>query len=381
MSDEWRRPDGASPVTFEVPLLDGDGRPVGTARPGPPERPPTDWRRVVGIASAAGLVVGIVVSVVVLTAGGDDEEEVPTSTTLSPAELETAITTPPTLPPPGAVDVSEMDGVSSQDWQLFDPVPSISAPQYPNFELPDDLLAAFDLDRAVGFLATDPPRRSTTRYEVGEEAYRIDVTIDREPARNRYDITIEGDGDDARLIVDLLGGVTYVSTEDAPDAWVTIDNEELSGDEVDLATMIGRLQRGPVRDSTLRDAILVTPGPAVTIRNAAPIARRFAVTLRAGQVPEWARYQFGAVADAPPPDGSDPILFYAYVSVDDGIARVAEVSGTFPFGNTEQLVVHRVQPLPDDFAIELPDVTVTTPQPSTEPAVEPSDSTPPTSTP
>ena len=49
---------------------------------------------------------------------------------------ETAITTPPTLPQPGAADISEMDGISSQDRELFDPVPSISAPRYPNIDLP-----------------------------------------------------------------------------------------------------------------------------------------------------------------------------------------------------------------------------------------------------
>lgn len=381
MSDRERSPSGAPPVAIEIPLLDADGHPVDAPRPAGPERPTTDWRRVVGVASVAGLALGIGVAVIMITAadGDPDADDSAPPTTLTPDELETAITTPPTLPQPGAADISEMDGISSQDRELFDPVPSISAPRYPNIDLPEELLVSFDLGRAVGFLATDPPRRSTTRYEVGEEAYRIDVTIDREPARNRYDITIEGDGDDARLIVDLLGGVTYIATEDDPD-WVVTDNDEFSGGDAELATVLGRLQRGPVRDSTVRDAVLVTPGPAVTISDTAPFARRFAVTLRAGQVPEWARYQLGAVADAPPPDPSDPILFYAYVSADDDVAQIAEVSGTFPFGNTEQLVVHRIEPLPDDFTIELPDVGPSGP-PATEATATPSGSTTPTSTP
>ncbi len=356
MTDEWERRDRPPPVVFEVPLLGDDGSPVGPVSGSPPP-PQPNWRRIVGLAAIAGMAVGIVVAVVVLDVEGEDGD--PPPTTLDPAELAATITTPEVLPLPGGGgadtddldDLDDIDGVTSQDRELFDLVPSITAPTYPSIDLPSAIVDRFELTPALDRLAEDVPRRSVTRYEVGEEAYRIVVTIDREAARDRFEILIDGDGDDPRLVVDAAAGVTYIANGSEPGAWTAVPNDELVADGLDLPDLVERLLVGPVRADTIADAGSVTPGNVVTIRDGAPPARRFAVTLRAGDVPEWARYRLGAVADAPPPDPDDPIGFFAYVSE---AGDLVEVSGSFPFGNTEQLVVHRVVVLPPDFEIELP---------------------------
>lgn len=346
-------PPGSEPTDrIEIPLTGTGGEPGSPGEPSPSE--PTDWRRLVAIASLAGTALGVVVSVVILTSDGDDRP--PPSTTVAPDAIAELITTPPTLPRPGVADLAEMDGTTSQDRSLFDPDPSIAAPQYPSLGLPDEALDRFDLAGATARLDIDVARRSTTRYEIGRGGFVIDVAIGRDPANDRYELVIDGDADRIRVVVDVATGTGYVQRSAEPDAWRAVALDVLSPRE-DFAALLGRLLLGPVRTDTLSGATLVAPGDAVAIADGAAPARRFSVLLTAGQVPEWARYRLGPVGDAPPPLDDDPILFFTYVSEAD---QIVEVSGTFPFGNTEQLVVHRIETLPPSFEVEVPDVPPTT---------------------
>lgn len=324
--------------------------------------PGSDPRRLIRRSSLAGVAVGVVAATVVLALTdddpGDDADEPPVATVLGGTEPQ--LTTPPTLTPLDSLPstrnpdaFTDMNGTTSQDRVLFDRFAAITVPEYPSIDdAPDDDLTGFDLEAAVRGLAVDASRRASTRYEVGSGAFRLDVIVSRDAGLDRYELVVDrSTGESSRLVVDVAGGTAY-ATASRSDEWVAIANDDLvAPDGATIADQLDRLLAGPVRLDTLADAVLVTGGPLVSI-DGGPPTRRHSVTLRAGVVPEWARYQLGPVADAPPPDPSDPIAFFAYV---DETGVLTEVTGTFPFGNTAQLVVHRLEELPADTEITLPD--------------------------
>ncbi len=205
MADEWARPDerpiGRSTEIIDVPLTGPDDDPHARPDTG---APPTDWRRLLAIALVGGTVLGVGGSVLLLSA--DDDEPVPTDTTLSADDIAAAITTPPTLAPRETLPAPDFAGdevATSAD------VTVPAYPEVPGVGLAD--LVQFDIGGAVGLLGDDVPRRSETHVELGVGGYVLDVTIERDPVRDRYQVIFESRGNTQVAIVDVPSGITYVN--------------------------------------------------------------------------------------------------------------------------------------------------------------------------
>ena len=351
MSD-WARPDPDGPVEearIEVPLAGEDA----DATPGTDDddRPAPNWRKVTGISALAGIVLGLAVAIVVLTASSDD---VPPVTTLDPDELSDAITVPPTLTPvtepavvvPATPLASAPSGALSTDLDLV--AASVETlPGRPDADVEPD---GFRLsDGSLAALDTPLARQSVTDYVVGVDGFEQTVTITNDPATGRY--LIEFDLGDAtqHVVIDLLGGLTYL--ESPPGEWWTTPNDEIaaSAGATDMATFVRNLQLGPIRSDTrdawervLQNGIVDAPGEGL---------REYVVVLDATAVPEWARYAFGPGGDAAPLPGNTKVGFAVYVAADGSIRSV---SGAAEYGATSQRIVHHIEELDTPPVIELP---------------------------
>lgn len=358
----------------EIPLA-GDAAPT---EPHGGDRPAPNRRTVAGWSVLAGVVVAIVVAVVVST-GGDEEASTPT--TLDPDELASAITVPPTLTPvtdppvtlPAVPGQPPADAEPPTDVALVagsvETLPPLTGtvPQPDTFRLSDGSLAALDAPLA---------RRSVTEYVVGVDGFEQTVTITNDPTTGRYLLEFDFGGEVEPVIIDLIGGLTYVRADAEVEEWVTIPNDEVAANTgaPDMATFVRNLQLGPIRSDT-RDAwqlvrsngLVETPGP--------DDLREWIVVLDAAAVPEWARYAFGPGSEAAPLASNTKIGYAVYVGRDGSIHRV---SGSSEFGVTSQRIVHTIEELDDPPVIELPTSEPSTGEPSTgEPSTgEPSTTRP-----
>ena len=353
MSD-WERPDPARAPgdlpAFEVPLSGDD---AGDPSDGGEERPPTNWRKVAGLSSLAGVALGIVASVVILTGGGDDDEDTAPTTTLDPDELSASITVPPTLPPFSTTPVDdEPTATTSQTRALFDPedVAASVATLPPLPGDPNDIVGYQLSDGTMSGLDADVPRRSVTEYAVGLDGFEQVVTITNDDL-GRYLLEFDYGRDQQGVIVDLPGGRTYAQIEDS--RWTVLDNDDIAqaSDVPDMATFVRNLQLGPLRSDTRDEWVSVTPGPLVA-GDDGETWREHVVVLAADAVPEWARYVLGPDGEAAPfPDGA-AVGFAAYLNEGGALRRV---TGSAEFGSTEQRIVHTIEVLDEAPAIDLPD--------------------------
>lgn len=387
MDDERELPVELPAEIVEVPLA-GDESPSSGPIGAP--RPPADRRRVTGLSALAGVVIGIVVAVVVVSAGGDDE---PPSTTLDPDELSSAITVPPTLAPvteptlppvPGErapADVGDADGGPVTDLAVVAAsVATLPSRVELDLQPPDGFRLS---DGSVAALEAPLPRRSVTEYVVGVDGFEQVVTISNDPETGRYLLEFDFGGEVQSVIVDLVGGTTYL--EELPGEWATIANEEVAANTgaPDLATFLRNLQLGPIRSDTRPAWELIRANGLVETPDGEDL-REWIVVLDAAAVPEWARYAFGPGSEAAPLPDNTWVGYAVYVARDGGIRRV---TGSAEFGVTSQRIVHRIDVLDDPPAIDLPLVEPTvppvTPPPATTPPTTPATSptTPPTTGP
>lgn len=361
----------------EVPLL-GDGVEVtATSGPNEPELPPPNRGRAAAIAVGVVATVAVVAFTTAALLGGD--EEAASATTLDPGELATAITTPPTLsplealPPPEPVLDEGPQPTTSQDWRLFDDNPPPTYPEAPDITLRDVL--QYDLLTAVARLADDVPRRSETHYELGTSGFVLDVTIERDPVRDRYRIITESRGQQQVAIVDGATATTYVNP--GTDNRIEIPNAEII--ENSTATTINeyfdRLLKGPVRpdsfvaQSTRGRSLVVIPGVGP--------AREFVTAVDGVAVPEWQIYAFGPTFEFRSGDRPTRLEYHVYVDDDDD---VVQVDGISKVGNVTQLVQHRLTLLEQPAEVLLPAADETATAPSAPPATTSTTPTTPTTT-
>ncbi len=351
MSDDRQEAFPTAGAVTEIPLV-GDEVEV-TPTPAPSDGTPTGSNRgrVFGIAAAVASVVAVAVLTATVLLGGDENGS---PTTVDPEQVAAAITTPPTLSPLEALpppDDPVTDGgaqpTTSQDRVLSDSVP---VPVYP--EVPDATLreiVEYDIINAVNLLAADLPRQSETHYELGSGGFVLDVKIVRDPARDRYQITIESRDLLQVAIVDNATGTTYVNP--GTGNRIEIPNAEVI--EGSTASTINeyfdRLLKGPVRPDTFTPTS--TRGRSLVVVPDVGSAREFITNIDGELIPEWQIYAFGPGFEFRPEDRPRLLEYHAYVD-DDG--NLAQVDGVSMAGNVSQLVQHRITLLDDPTDVDLP---------------------------
>lgn len=332
----------------EVPLL-GDEPEVTATTPADSSSPEPNRGRIVGLVLAG--VAAIAVGLVAVAAFASDDD--PPPTTVDPADLATEITTPPTLgplealPPPGPAVVEEPQSTTSQDRALFGRPPP---PTY--LEVPDSSLreiVRYDVADAVDRLDDDVARRSETRYELGAAGFVLDVTIERDPVRDRYQIVTESRGRQQVAIVDNATGTTYVNP--GTDNRVEIPNAEIF--EGSTATSVNeyfdRLLKGPVRPDSF--VVAATRGRSLVSVPGVGAAREFVTNVDGDLIPEWQIYAFGPAFEFRPEERPRVLEYHVYV---DEAGDVAQVDGVSTLGDVRQLVQHRLTLLDEPVPVELP---------------------------
>jgi hypothetical protein len=354
----------AGEAAIEITLTDLAGRPADDHHDGDGDdisgaRPP-NWRRIVGLASLAGVVLGLLAAALILNRPDDDPPDDAPTTGPDGSLTISDITTPPTLtpladlPPPefttrGTLSTAPQP-TTSQDRDLYQPPPSTLYPRAT--DVPTD--GQFDLEAAVASLADDLPRRARTHLELGESGYVLDTTIVRDPTNDRYEVTLAVVDDEQRFVVDVAGGVTYLHVDDG---WFTIPNDELlaSTGTTDPREFFDRLLLGPLRPDTI-DAASSDPGSFVSlgemVARDAVVAREYTVVLPGAVVPEWQLYVFSPIAEFSPDDRPEQLTYTVYVTQS---GELGNVIGTSLVGDVVQRLSHSIEPLDPPITIRLPD--------------------------
>lgn len=342
--------------------LAGDGPLAQRTNDSDGEPAPPNWRRIVGLASLGGIVLGILLSVVLIGFVWDDDDEPADgiagdpSTTVAEFDVATLITTPPTLDPLVLTPPTETGPPPRGPLNLptTTPIENFGTlPSYPAYTgVPEGGLDSFDLPAAVASLGEDLARRSLTHVEVGS-SYAVDVTVVRDPINNRYSAEVSRVFGSQRAIVDVDAGLTYFSSSSDPELWVVTPNSEADTGvyDAELPAYFDRLLLGPIRPDTL-DIATVEPGLLVFFEGSDMIAREFAVELPGDAAPEWQLYGlsgFDSLSGVRRPEQ----LNYT-VQVDD-TGEVTRVFGSADLGGGEQLVIHQIERLYEPQIVLLPD--------------------------
>lgn len=350
MTDRWERPVADSApahrrdaVVVDVPLT-GDDAP-GATDDGPDAAPP-NWRRLIGVAMIVGVVAGVAVAVVrIATDGGE---------TGSPGdEAGAMVTTPPTLRPletlPRPGDDAGSHAPSVEPVNAPTPPAPVTVPVYPPAD--DAVLSEivqFDVVAALARNDDDVARRSVTHVELGYGGYVLDVTIERDPANDRYRLVLESRDGVEELIVDIGTGQTYIET-DADDP-VTIRTSELIGPDTAVNDSFDRLLQGPFRTDTY-DPVATRGRGLVTIDGIGD-AREYLTFVDGDLVPEWQIHAFAPANEFRVTDRPEALKYTVYVDEAD---RIVQVDGVAMLGIVPQLVQHRITVPDDPIVIELPD--------------------------
>ena len=360
MTDGWERPavhgvpaDRRDALVVEVPLT-GDDQPSGPADE--PEHAPPNWRRLVGVALAVGVVLGVAGAAVRLAGDGDATDPIPTG------DPSPAITTPPTLrpletlppPDPEPVDATSSLGsgtpVASAPPAQTEPV---AVPTYPPGEGGLSGVVEYDIATAVTRLDDDVSRRSDTHLELGYGGYVLDVAIERDPERDRYRLVFDSGEVVEEVIVDVASGITYI--QPGTDSEQQIPNDNIVGTDDDIHDYFERFLLGPLRPDTFDE--VRTRGRGIVTIDGVGDAREFVTYIDGDNVPEWQIYAFGPVGEFSPSDRPTLMEYSVYVA-GAGDERIVQVDGVALLGIVPQLVQHRMTVPEEPIVIELPDETL-----------------------
>ena len=347
--------DRRDDVVVEVPLT-GDDQPAHEV--GEPEHEAPNWRRLVGITLALGIVLGVAGAAVRLAVDGDASDPKPTG------DPSPAITTPPTLrpletlppPDPEPVDANSSLGsgtpTASAPPQQTEPV---VVPTYPPGEGGLSGVVEYDIATAVARLGDDLSRRSDTHVELGYGGYVLDVVIERDPERDRYRLVFESGEVVEEVIVDVASGITYV--QPGTDSEQQIPNNSIvgTGDDGDVNAYFDRFLLGPLRPDTF-DEVRTRGRGIVTIEGVGD-AREFVAYIDGDTVPEWQIYGFGPVGEFAGSERPELMEYSVYVA-GAGDERIVQVDGVALLGNVPQLVQHRMTVPDEPIVIELPGETL-----------------------
>ncbi|NNE10612.1 MAG: hypothetical protein HKN41_00010 [Ilumatobacter sp.] len=350
-----REPAAAVDV-IEIELT-GDG-PLAPGAPDDGDHAlPPNWRRLVAIALIAGTPLGIGGGLLLRALESDDVDST-APTTLPGDDPASVITTPPTLAPLDTLPPAVLAGdpldegpqpTTSQDRVLFED--AVVPPAYP--ELADVSLSEvfeYRIEPAVAALADDVARRSHTRIELGIEGYVLDVTIERDPVLDRYQVIFEQGGLTQVAIVDTATNSTYVNPG-TDNLEIVLNAELLAGSTAaDINEYFDRLLLGPVRPDTFGAA--GTTGRSLHELDDVGTVRQFTTRVDGDSVPEWQIYLFSPVVEFRPEDRPSELDYLVYVD-DEG--DVVQVDGVATIGDVPQLIEHRIERLDDEHRVELPD--------------------------
>jgi hypothetical protein len=357
LSDSWDRPaaddepaNRRDAATVDVPLTGADDVPVEPSTDHPTERP-TDRRRLVGIALAVGVTLGVAVTIVRSASDDGDADRPAPSTAGDPS---TAITTPPTLralvtlPPP---DPEPRTGDATVvTFGAPAPTDPVTVPTYPPASdvTPREVIG-YDIAAAVDRNDDDVARRSDTHIELGYAGYVLDVSIVRDPDNDRYLIEFESRGATEEVIVDVATGTTYVNPGTERETRLPTDDIIGPAGDAGVNDFFDRLLRGPLRSDTFNAA--ATRGRGVVEIDGVGEAREFVTSVDGELVPEWQIHAFGPVGEFAPSDRPSLLQYLVYV---DGQGRLVQVDGVSMIGTVPQLVRHRMTVLDEPPGIELP---------------------------
>lgn len=348
MSDPWSRPvsgrDAATPRVepIEIELIGSPTEP-GHETTGVSREPATpNWRRIVAMASLAGVAAGLVAGAFVLTRDGETADEPPT-TTVDPESLATLITTPPTLPPV-VEDVPATSPPTSEIVPEEGPAVTIAPPRELRLvEFPVVVDSAEIADR-FEFRAVDAAdaRRTTLTADQPDAARPTDVTIDYDPDPGLFRATYRYPSQTV-VIIDAVTGVTFMAEgrptgDNVGSGWRRFDAD---GADVDTGVYFRNLLLGPVRTDGLQGAD-VEEGDVVQLDDGRT-ARRFTVTLPASDA-----WNFVDPAD------DATVTYDVYVTAD---GEVALVQGINEIDGLDTLISLRFE--------SAPDVEITLPDPAT----------------
>jgi hypothetical protein len=385
LSDGWAdrgRPEAAArSVVVDVPLTGIETAPGPGGETAEDLRPAApNWRRALAIALVGGTIVGVGGAVLMFDSG--DDTDATRSTSLPTDGLAAAITTPPTLQPldtlPRPDDPSSGTTGASADTTGDDRSSAVvPVPTYPEVE-PADLadIVQYDLSAAVDQLADDLPRRSETHLELGVGGFALDVTLTRDPIRDRYEVTVRSGRSTQVAIVDVATGTTYINP--GTDEPTEILNADIiaGSDATTVNEYFDRLLVGPLRPETYTPT--ATRGRGLVSIDGVGVARQFVTNIRGELIPEWQLYAFGPVFEFPVEDRPSLLEYSVYV---DGVDRIAQIDGVSLVGDVPQLIRHRITVLDEPVEIDLPhngadrppsDTTASIPAPTTPASTPPS---------
>ena len=358
MTDEWARPEGERPPhdAIEIELDGPGGPPLGDAAAVSPPEHVTNWRRIVGLSSLAGVAVGVLVAVVVTTAGGDDDDESAPTTTLDPDAV-SEITVPPTLPP--VVDEPVLDPgptePTSQTLDLFRD-PDELAIETSGLELP--VFATIDHDAAPGefeLTVESMPGETDVRASVTiHQATGVPETVDAvyDAATGRMEMR-SVDQPDVVFVIDPDGGSLYNTTngsdwERAP-ATLVSDGIGMTLDEYLRSIVIG-----PLRASTFA-ASTVSPTRFVA-GDDGEVLREYDVSIPTDALPEWGFFYDTAAFFADEPAGTNA-RFVVLVAADGTLRRT---DGLNPTADGSAVLSSHQLGLDVEIEVELPPEDVVT---------------------
>lgn len=220
----------------------------------------------------------------------------------------------------------------------------------PAADVLDTALKGADLFAAIRTSRLDRPLRTTTLVTIGQRGFDQTVELTSDPATGRIRVEITAGSNERIGVIDPSRNEGYVLI--APGAW---SSYPLGGDD---SARWRRLVLGPLdADVLFRAAALdeIRTGPTVSYEPAegdAVVARSFAVSTTAEFLPGWVPYSLGPQGEAAALDDNAPIDLRVLVDAED---RIREVAWTIPFGNTKQIVTHRLD-YPTESAVALPEI-------------------------
>lgn len=364
MTDSWARPtdgDRRPPVpaddVIEITLAGPDGleapaRPDDLTLDDDQPEPATDdqpnWRRIVGISSVLGVIVGVIVAVVVL-GGGDDDDADPATTTLAPDEASTRITTPPTLPPVDEVDeaFAGQDSPGTGAGAGGDSAP-VSVPDYPPVLAERWGVAASDFPLDLPTLPIDRPVISLLTISRFGESFGGPAVYD--PATDRFQLQLQDGGGRQELLIDLRTEeilLAFSDDENPPQRWNRATDEIFGPtDDFTLREYVTALLLGPIRSDNIAGATSID-GDELVLLDESTAARRRDVVVPIGAVPEWdLLYGTGQGNET-----AGELEFELYIS-QDGATYVTQ--GVNDTGGELIATVHRVRIGDDRFELVWP---------------------------
>jgi hypothetical protein len=300
----------------------------GPSAPGTGER---SRRRSALVVAALASVVGLAAIWLLVAAVADDDGPERSGAPTSRA-LDSEAIVPPT--------VASVLSMPASDGLVVPTLPTIGTPTVRRV---DPSVLAADVLR----MTADVPRRATTRIELGNGGYVANVSILRDPANDRFLISLDTGAGPSWAIIDVADATVYYSADRRE--WASTDDSiGVQGLPYRrMGEIYERLLDGPLRPDTLGAATVDDTG---TTRLAdGRSAAAYTVELPGSAIPLWQLYYLAPRGDFAPSDRPGDLVYQ--VSIGDDREVVVGISDV---GGIAQIVRHEVELLSSPIAVGLP---------------------------